>query len=101
LSLSARKNDNHTLPGILPSPSNKKFFLIKQEYPYYNELMKLFTYVSISMKFSKAYKKIFKVINCEVVKEYLKDKANFKDAQLIHNSATGAYYFIFENLPDM
>jgi hypothetical protein len=53
------------------------------------------------MKFSKAYKKIFKVINCEVVKEYLKDKANFKDAQLIHNSATGAYYFIFENLPDM
>jgi hypothetical protein len=85
--------------GILPSPSNPKFYLINPEYQYYTELMKLFTYVSISMKFLKPYQNTTRVISCEVAKEYLKDKANFKDAQLIYNTQAGAYYFVFENLP--
>jgi hypothetical protein len=85
--------------GILPSPSDHKFYLIKPEYKYYDELMKLFTYVSISMKFLKSYQNTAKAINCEVAKEYLSDKANLKDAQLIYNKQSGAYFFIFENLP--
>jgi hypothetical protein len=85
--------------GILPSSLDKKFYLLKPEYRYYDDLMKLFTYLSISMKFSKNYKTTSKVINCEVAKEYLKDKNNFKDAQLIYNPETASYYFVFENLP--
>jgi hypothetical protein len=85
--------------GILPSPSDRKFYLIKPEYKYYDELMKLFTYVSISMKFLKPYQNTTKAINCEVAKDYLSDKANLKDAQLIYNKQSGAYFFIFENLP--
>jgi hypothetical protein len=85
--------------GILPSPSDRKFYLIKPGYKYYDELMKLFTYVSISMKFLKPYQKTTKAINCEVAKEYLSDKSNFKDAQLIYYKESGAYFFIFENLP--
>jgi hypothetical protein len=85
--------------GVFPLPAEKKSYLLKPEYAYYNELVKLFSNVAISLSFTKNYDHSLKVISCDVPKEYLKNTANFKDLLLVFYPETESYFFIFEDLP--
>jgi hypothetical protein len=85
--------------GVFPLPADKKSYLLKPEYIYYNDLVKLFSNVSISLSFAKNYHHSAKAINCEVPKEYLKTSSNFKDFLLVFYPETESYFFIFEDLP--
>jgi len=85
--------------GIFPLPADKKSYLLKPEYTFYTDLVKLFSNMSISLSFTKNFNHLAKSINCEVPKEYLKNVNNFKDFLLVFYPDTDSYFFIFDNLP--
>ena len=85
--------------GIFPMLTEKKSYLIKPEYEYYHNLLKLFSSVAISLSFTKNYDDSSKAIKCEVPKEYLKNTTNFKDFLLVFYPETESYFFIFNDLP--
>jgi hypothetical protein len=85
--------------GVIPIFPGKKSYWLKSEYKYFDDLIKLFGNVSISMSFTKDYNHLFKAINCEVSKAYLQGKNVLSNAQLLFNPETDSYSFTVEDLP--